>query len=84
MYVLQHADQPGLYANLPANPKISPWVSLWKGAAKPLAVAAMIGAAIGGFFHYVKVGPSEVHEDEPESHDDARRREAHPDPRTEA
>ena len=76
MYVLQHADQPNLYSNLPVNPKISAWVSLWRGAAKPLAVAAMIGAALGGFFHYIKVGPSEVHEDEPETHDDAQHRAA--------
>jgi formate dehydrogenase iron-sulfur subunit len=72
MYVLQHADRPSLYHGLEADPKISPWVSLWKGVAKPLAVAAMIGAALGGFFHYLKVGPSEVEEDEPESRDDAR------------
>ena len=84
MYVLQHADQPGLYANLPQDPRISPWVRLWKGAAKPIAVLAMLGAVVGGFFHYMKVGPSEVHEDEPESHDDARRREASNDPHREA
>jgi len=36
MYVLQHADKPELYHNLPNDPKISPWVSLWKGIAKPL------------------------------------------------
>jgi formate dehydrogenase iron-sulfur subunit len=73
MYVLQHADQPGLYHGLAADPRISPWVSLWKGVAKPLALASMIGAALVGFFHYVKVGPSEVEEDEPESRGDARR-----------
>jgi formate dehydrogenase iron-sulfur subunit len=65
MYVLQHADRPALYQDLPANPSISPLVSLWKSAAKPLAVAAMIGAAVAGFFHYIKVGPLETREDEP-------------------
>ena len=80
MYVLQHADQPGLYSGLPAHPRISPWVSLWKGAAKPLALLAMVGAVVGGFFHYIKVGPSEVEEDEPESRDDARR-DVHQEPR---
>ncbi|WP_395686246.1 formate dehydrogenase subunit beta [Caenimonas koreensis] len=64
MYVLQHADQPQIYAGLPANPSISPLVSLWKGIAKPLAVAAMIGAAVAGFFHYVKVGPIEESPDD--------------------
>lgn len=65
MYVLQHADKPTLYAGLPANPTISPTVALWKGVAKPLGVAAMIGAAVAGFFHYMKVGPIETHVDEP-------------------
>ncbi len=69
VYVLQHADQPQLYHGLPANPTISPWVSLWKGAAKPLAVAAMIGAAVAGFFHYAKVGPIETKEDDDEPRD---------------
>ncbi|MGJ7509731.1 formate dehydrogenase subunit beta [Variovorax sp. GT1P44] len=64
MYVLQHGDKPELYHGLPADPHISPWVSLWKSAAKPLAVAAMVGAAVAGFFHYNKVGPLEVEEDE--------------------
>ena len=73
VYVLQHADQPGLYHGLPADPKISPWVSLWKGVAKPLALAAMAATVVASFFHYIKVGPSEVEEDEPESHDEARR-----------
>jgi formate dehydrogenase iron-sulfur subunit len=63
MYVLQHADRPELYA-LPKDPKISPLVSLWKGAPKPLALAALGLAALVSFFHYVKVGPNEVEEDE--------------------
>ena len=65
MYVLQHADKPNLYSGLPENPTISPTVALWKGVAKPLGVAAMIGAAVAGFFHYMKVGPIETHVDEP-------------------
>jgi formate dehydrogenase iron-sulfur subunit len=65
VYVLQHADKPELYDGLPADPKISPLVALWKGAAKPLAVAAMIGAAVAGFFHYTRVGPIETRDDEP-------------------
>jgi formate dehydrogenase iron-sulfur subunit len=64
MYVLQHADRPELY-NLPRDPRISPLVSLWKGVGKPIALLALAAAAIGSFFHYVKVGPNEV-EDEDE------------------
>jgi formate dehydrogenase iron-sulfur subunit len=64
MYVLQHGDKPELYHGLPSDPQISPWVSLWKSAAKPLALAAMVGAAVVGFFHYNKVGPLEVEQDE--------------------
>jgi formate dehydrogenase iron-sulfur subunit len=64
MYVLQHGDQPELYHGLPADPKISMLVSLWKGVAKPLAVAAMVGAVVAGFFHYLKVGPIEVEDDD--------------------
>ena len=63
MYVLHHADKPELYHNLPTDPSISPWVSLWKGIAKPLAVAGMVGAAVAGFFHYMKVGPIESEEE---------------------
>lgn len=58
MYVLKHADKPEL-EDLPANPTINPMVSLWKGIAKPLAVAAMVGAGVAAFFHYMKVGPVE-------------------------
>ena len=64
VYVLQHADRPELYHGLPADPKISPLVGLWKGVAKPLALAAMVGAAVLGFFHYIKVGPHEVEEED--------------------
>jgi formate dehydrogenase iron-sulfur subunit len=64
MYVLQHADQPGLYHGLPKDPAISPIVSLWKGIAKPLASFAIGLAALVGFLHYIKVGPYEVDEEE--------------------
>lgn len=63
MYVLQHGDKPELYHGLPSDPKISPLVSLWKGAAKPLAVFAMVGAVVAGFFHYMKVGPIQEKEE---------------------
>ncbi|MBF0675286.1 formate dehydrogenase subunit beta [Pseudomonas sp.] len=69
MYVLHHNDQPMLYSNLPNEPTISPLVSLWKGVTKPLALLAMGAAVLGGFFHYVGVGPNRVKEDE-HDHDD--------------
>ncbi|MBN8282515.1 formate dehydrogenase subunit beta [Zoogloea sp.] len=60
MYVLNHADKPSLYSGLPADPTIAPTVSLWKGFAKPLAMAGIAAAALGGLFHYVMKGPNEV------------------------
>ncbi|MBS0513746.1 MAG: formate dehydrogenase subunit beta [Proteobacteria bacterium] len=60
MYVLHHADKPGLYSGLPADPAISPTVSLWKGVTKPLAMAGIAAAALGGLFHYVMKGPNDV------------------------
>jgi formate dehydrogenase iron-sulfur subunit len=64
MYVLHHADQPSLYHGLPDHPRISPMVRLWKGMAKPLAVAGIVIAALSGFFHYTRIGPNEVTEDD--------------------
>ncbi len=64
MYVLHHADKPELYHGLAKDPHISPLVQLWKGIAKPLAVAGMAIAALAGFFHYTRVGPNEVSEEE--------------------
>ncbi len=69
MYVLQHADKPGLYHGLPANPTISPLVTLWKNIHKPLAALAVVGAALAGFFHYFKVGPIETKDEEPDRSD---------------
>jgi len=67
MYVLHHADQPGLYSGLPDNPKISPTVGLWKGAAKPLALFAMAATAAVGFLHYIGIGPNETDEGDEEA-----------------
>ena len=41
MYVLQHADQPEIYAGLPNNPRISPMVEVWKGVTKYAGLAAI-------------------------------------------
>ncbi|NYT66416.1 formate dehydrogenase subunit beta [Alcaligenaceae bacterium] len=64
MYVLHHADQPGLYSNLPKDPVISPMVNLWKGIAKPIGVATMAFAALLGFFHYIRTGPEEISDED--------------------
>ncbi len=64
MYVLHHADQPQLYAGLPNQPVISPLVGLWKGMSKPLALLAMGAAVLAGFFHYVRIGPQRIEDDE--------------------
>ncbi len=69
MYVLHHADRPGLYHGLPNEPKISTMVSLWKGITKPLLSFGIGLAVMGGFFHYITKGPKEVH---PEEHDAAK------------
>jgi formate dehydrogenase iron-sulfur subunit len=73
MYVLHHADQPSLYHGLPDDPHISPFVKLWKGIAKPLGVAAIALTALAGFFHYTRIGPNEVSEED----EDAARNAAH-------
>ena len=62
MYVLHHADQPELYAGLPANPHISAMVRIWKGASKPVSLALMGLTVLAGFFHFVRVGRNEVGE----------------------
>ena len=60
MYVLNHADQPTLYSGLPSDPLIAPTVTLWKSIAKPIAMAGIAAAALGGLFHFVMKGPNEV------------------------
>lgn len=47
MYVLQHADKPSLYNDLPDDPSISGVVANWKGATKPVGLAAVGLAAAG-------------------------------------
>jgi len=67
MYVLHHADQPQLYSNLPAQPKISAMVGLWKGVSKPLALLAIAATAFAGFLHYIGIGPNETDERDEEA-----------------
>ncbi len=73
MYVLHHADKPSLYHGLPDDPQISPMVSLWKGVSKPFALGIMALSVLTGFFHYMRVGPNEVSdEDEAAAREEAR------------
>lgn len=67
MYVLQYADHPEWYQELPKDPEISPWVRFWKGAFKPLAMIGLGMVALGGFFHYVTIGPNDVNDDAEEA-----------------
>ncbi len=81
MYVLHHADQPSLYQGLPTDPKVSAAVRLWKGVSKPLAMAALGAAALGGLFHYITKGPNDVSkelEDEMERQDREAEKETQP------
>jgi formate dehydrogenase iron-sulfur subunit len=67
MYVLQHADQPEIYSNLPKDPKISPLVQLWKGAGKFAGLTAILGFAAFGFVHHLVTGANRVSREDEES-----------------
>jgi len=60
MYVLQHADQPSIYAGLPDNPRISPIVEAWKGVTKYIGLGVMGFAAVAGALHYLTLGANRV------------------------
>ncbi len=63
-YVLPHGDRPEAYG-LPKDPHVSPAVTLWRGwFARSLGVFTMFAVLVAGVFHYMKVGPLEVKEDE--------------------
>jgi formate dehydrogenase iron-sulfur subunit len=63
MFVLPHGD-PELY-RLPKNPEISPVVALWRsGVARGLGVFTMAAVVVAGIFHYMKVGPLEVKDED--------------------
>ena len=78
MYVLQHADQPSLYAGLPDDPRISPVVEAWKGVTKYAGLTAIGAFAAIGFLHHLVSGANRVTEhDEEEAKRLAEREEAH-------
>ncbi len=63
MMVLPHGD-PALY-RMPKDPSVSPLVAVWRsGVAKTLGVFTMVAVVVAGIFHYMKVGPLEVDDDE--------------------
>ena len=62
IYVLKDASQPERYG-LPRDPKI-PWsVYLWKGPVKWLGSLVFLGGILATFFHYVRYGPREYHDE---------------------
>jgi formate dehydrogenase iron-sulfur subunit len=66
VFVLPHGDRPEAYG-LPRAPRVSQAVELWRGwVAKSLGVFTMFAVMVAGIFHYMKVGPLEVKEDEGE------------------
>jgi formate dehydrogenase iron-sulfur subunit len=64
MYVLQHADKPEIYADLPKDPKISPVVELWKGLTKYAGLTAMAAFVGVGFLHHVVSGANRVSDED--------------------
>jgi formate dehydrogenase beta subunit/formate dehydrogenase gamma subunit len=57
VYVLHHADQPGLYGGLPKEPKIDPQIRLWKGPLKIAGAAAFGLSFVAAALHYLVAGP---------------------------
>ena len=60
MYVLQHADKPHIYNDLPDDPKISSLVQAWKGAGKFAGLALIGFAAVASAAHAVFSGQNKV------------------------
>lgn len=60
MYVLQHADKPHIYNDLPDDPKISSLVQAWKGAGKFAGLALIGFAAVASAAHAVFAGQNKV------------------------
>ena len=69
MYVLHHADKPGIYNDLPENPRISPVVEGWKGVTKTAGLAAIGLAAVGATLHGLFARGNEVEEHDVQSAD---------------
>ncbi|WP_371823273.1 formate dehydrogenase subunit beta [Paracoccus sp. Z118] len=63
MYVLHHADKPGIYNDLPEDPKIAGVVQNWKGPTKTVGLAAIglaaVGSVVMGLFSRSEVAPED-------------------------
>jgi formate dehydrogenase iron-sulfur subunit len=64
MYVLHHADRPGLYNGLADNPRISAVVEAWKGLTKYAGLTAIGAFAAFGFLHHMISGPNRVSDED--------------------
>lgn len=67
MYVLHHADKPGIYADLNTNPRISPIVEGWKGMTKTAGLAVVGLAALGATLHGLFSRGNRVEENDDEA-----------------
>jgi len=81
MYVLHHADKPGLYSNLPENPTIPPVVQAWKGVSKYVGFAAMGLVAAASLLHAAVAGPNRVSPDDEARAEDLTRGRGREEPR---
>jgi formate dehydrogenase iron-sulfur subunit len=73
MYVLHHADKPSLYHGLPDDPRSARWWAV-EGHRQAAGGGRARATALAGFFHYTRIGPNEVSDDEEAAaRDEARR-----------
>lgn len=82
MYVLHHADQPHIYADLPDAPRISPIVKTWKGINKWFGLGAIGAAIIGTGLHALFIGSSSVKKRDEEEAKEALEEKIHEDEKT--
>ena len=61
--VLAHGDHPEWYGGLPREPRIPLSVSVWKSLLRPLGLAAIFGAILSTFGHFMNHGPKEARAD---------------------
>jgi formate dehydrogenase iron-sulfur subunit len=70
MYVLHHADKPGIYSGLPENPRLPRVMRAWEGATRSVGIVAMGLAAAAAVLHGLFARPDRVTpEDEAKAED---------------